>query len=397
MSRVLNIAIVGCGVGGLTTALLLARDGHRVTMFDRFPQPEPVGSGLLLQPTGLAVLGRLGLRGQIESRGDRVGRLHGLAGQRLVLSVDYTRLKIPDAWAIGIHRSALFDVLYSAALGAGASVLSGRAVTGTASEESGAFLSFDEGPAAGPFDLVIDSSGSRSPLVPGTVRPLAYGALWATVPNLGGAALEATLTQRYRAARQMAGLLPVGRLSGRPGRSLALFWSIRVDALDGWRNSGTAAWRAEWSELWPDAAAYAEAIQDIAQFQFAAYHHRTFHRPVEGRLVHIGDAWHSTSPQLGQGANMALLDAWALARSLREQASVEVALEGFVAARRSHVRLYQMLSLALTPLYQSDHLAPAVVRDRLIAPTLSLKPFDHLAAAGVAGLIGKPLARLGLD
>ena len=227
-------------------------------MFDRFAQPEPVGSGLLLQPTGLAVLGKLGLRDQIESLGDRVEHLHGCVGPRLVLSVDYNRLDRPEAWAIGIHRSALFDVLYGAALEAGASVQSGRAVAGS----SGASLSFEDGSEAVPFDLIVDSSGNRSPLVRQPVRPLAYGASWATVPNLGGAALEATLTQRYRAARQMAGLLPVGTSERpMPGRSLALFWSIRVDALERWREAGTAAWRAEWCDLWPEAAAYADAIE----------------------------------------------------------------------------------------------------------------------------------------
>lgn len=258
MGPALNIAIVGCGVGGLATAVLLARDGHRVTLFDRFARPEPVGSGLLLQPTGLAVLGKLGLREQIESRGDRIERLNGLAGRRLVLSVDYNRLTRPEAWAVGIHRSALFEVLYGAALEAGASIHSGHAVNGT----SAASLLFDDDREAGPFDCIVDSSGSRSPLVRQPVRPLAYGALWATVRNLGGAALEATLTQRYRAARQMAGLLPVGQVGDLPGRSLALFWSIRVDALDRWRESGTAAWRAEWCDLWPEAAAYAEAIEE---------------------------------------------------------------------------------------------------------------------------------------
>ena len=90
---------------------------------------------------------------------------------------------------------------------------------------------------------------------------------------------------------------------------------------------------------------------------------------------------------------MALLDAWALAVALREEPSIEPALKRFVAARRFHIRLYQMLSLALTPLYQSDHRAPALVRDWPAAPIMRLRPFDQLAAAGVSGLIGAHLAR----
>src|SRR5688572_31429965 len=56
------------------------------------------------------------------------------------------------------------------------------------------------------------------------------------------------------------------------------------------------------------------------------------------------DSAHSTSPQLGQGANMALLDARALAVALRGATSVAESLEHYVRLRRWHVRLYQFLS-----------------------------------------------------
>ena len=52
----LDIAVAGCGIAGLAGALLLHRRGHAVTLYERFEQPRPLGSGLLLQPTGLAVL-----------------------------------------------------------------------------------------------------------------------------------------------------------------------------------------------------------------------------------------------------------------------------------------------------------------------------------------------------
>ena len=47
-----NIAIVGAGIGGLTAAALLARQGHTITVFDQFNVPRPVGSGLVIQPVG---------------------------------------------------------------------------------------------------------------------------------------------------------------------------------------------------------------------------------------------------------------------------------------------------------------------------------------------------------
>ncbi|MFZ1681270.1 MAG: FAD-dependent oxidoreductase, partial [Rhizobiaceae bacterium] len=52
----MDIAIAGAGPAGLATALFLRRDGHRVTLFERFAEPRPIGSGLIVQPTGQKVL-----------------------------------------------------------------------------------------------------------------------------------------------------------------------------------------------------------------------------------------------------------------------------------------------------------------------------------------------------
>lgn len=56
-----HVAVVGGGIGGLTAALLLARAGAAVTVFERVSEPREVGAGLLLQPNGLAVLDSLSL------------------------------------------------------------------------------------------------------------------------------------------------------------------------------------------------------------------------------------------------------------------------------------------------------------------------------------------------
>ena len=55
------VGVVGCGVAGQAASILLADAGHEVTIFERFAEPRPIGAGLLLQPTGLAVLRALGL------------------------------------------------------------------------------------------------------------------------------------------------------------------------------------------------------------------------------------------------------------------------------------------------------------------------------------------------
>lgn len=73
-----DVAVIGAGVGGLAVGTLLARAGHRVTVLERFAESKLVGSGLMLQPTGLAALERLGVRDEIAALGARITRLHGV-------------------------------------------------------------------------------------------------------------------------------------------------------------------------------------------------------------------------------------------------------------------------------------------------------------------------------
>jgi len=52
MTPRLQIGIAGAGMGGLASAIALHCAGHRVRIFDKFDQPRPVGSGLVVQPVG---------------------------------------------------------------------------------------------------------------------------------------------------------------------------------------------------------------------------------------------------------------------------------------------------------------------------------------------------------
>lgn len=94
---------------------------------------------------------------------------------------------------------------------------------------------------------------------------------------------------------------------------------------------------------------------------------------------------------------MALLDAWALAKGLRESASVAEGLGQAVARRRRHIHLYQLLTALFTPVYQSDSRVLPFIRDRLVGPVSKLWPATSIQAAMVSGLIGNPLRPLGLD
>ena len=160
--------------------------------------------------------------------------------------------------------------------------------------------------------------------------------------------------------------------------------------------TGLDQWKDEVCDLWPETGPLLDQISGPQQLTFARYSHRTLRSPVERALIHIGDAWHSASPQLGQGANMALLDAWALARGLQQADDLDGALNIAVLTRRRHVQLYQWLTALFTPVYQSDSKVLPLIRDRVVGPLSKLWPATWIQAAMVSGLIGNPLRPLGL-
>jgi 2-polyprenyl-6-methoxyphenol hydroxylase-like FAD-dependent oxidoreductase len=392
--RGLDIGIAGCGIGGLAAALLLARDGHRVSLYERFEAPRAVGSGLMIQPTGLAVLERLGLASALIEAAAPVERLLGKAepSGHVVLDVRYEWLRRAGACGYGVHRAALFDILHRAVIAEAIPIHTGRTVTALAEGR----LRFARGDSSQRHDLVVDSLGAGSPLAGEPARPLAYGALWANLDWVEGFD-EAALEQRYRRASVMTGVLPVGLAPGGVRRQAAFFWLLREDRVEAWRSLGLEAWKDEVRALWPATSPLLDQIESLDRLTFARYAHRTLREPAEPGLIHIGDSWHSTSPQLGQGANMALLDSCALATALRDEETLDRALRRAVARRRFHVRLYQALSALFTPAYQSDSLVLPWIRDRIVPPFGRVWPATRIQAEMVAGTFGGPLERLGLD
>lgn len=365
----LHIAIVGYGTAGQAAALLLARDGHRVEVFERAPEPGPVGAGFLLQPTGLQVLWELGLLPDVMAHGRRVNRLYGETPcGRAVMDMRYSGL---DArlFGLGMQRGALFTLLAEAWAGQGM-LHPGHAIDAISDDTRR--IRDPHGRWHGPFDLVVAADGSASRLrgATGAVKREAvypWGALWRLVPQ-GDWAWVDELRQRYVAARKMIGLLPVGTRPGDDTPRLSFFWSLPIDDFEGWRARGLPAWRDEIARLWPEADARLADTVDPDQLARASYRDVTLRHWHRDRLVVLGDAAHGMSPQLGQGVNMALMDAMALRDALRLQADVASALQAYQRQRQAHVGIYQFWSRWLTPIFQSDLDWVARARDVAFLP-----------------------------
>jgi salicylate hydroxylase len=396
MTKSLEIAVCGCGPAGLSAALLLKRAGHQIQLFERYDEPRPVGSGLLLQPTGLGVLAELQLLEPILQLGVRIDKLFGRAmpSQRVALEVRYDAMG--NGWqAIGIHRGALFDVLHNAVIEKEIPINNRMTVEGIKHSASHAALIANRGQQFGRFDLIVDALGANSPLASSIAKRtvLEYGALWLNVPWQAGSSFSMNqLEQRYSGAQRMAGVLPIGKQSSSGAQQAAFFWSLKRSDLLRWRDEGMAKWKTNVYDLWPEAAKLIAHANDPNEITFAQYDHFTARTPYSNRLVHIGDSAHATSPQLGQGANMALIDALALAYALKKDSDLAVALKLYAEMRRWHVRPFQWASSVFTPFYQSDSRVLPFLRDWITAPLSRLPIGDAIVARLVSGMTTAPIA-----
>lgn len=400
--RPLDVGVIGCGTAGGAAALFLSRAGHRVTVYERVDDPRPVGAGIMLQPTGRAVLDALGMHDDVVDRGARIERLRciTLTGRRVV-DIAYADLA-PELFGVGMHRGVLFANLFDAVKRAPIDLRLGVAAEDLARTRHATFVVDTEGRRHGPHELIVVADGARSHFRDDTdlsksVAAYEWGALWCVADD-PERRFRSELFQVVDGNQKMLGLLPtgVGPVEGATTPLVSIYWSIRGDRVDAWRSAGLDAWKKEVLSFAPTADALLATITEPEQMLYASYHDVAMSRWNTHDVVYLGDAAHAMSPQLGQGCNLALFDAWTLAQCIEEYESLATALAAYSAARHDHLKLYQLATRWLTPLFQSDVAILGWLRD-IGMGTMGRVPFvNRMMAASMAGIMTGVFSRVRL-
>ncbi|MDS7931774.1 NAD(P)/FAD-dependent oxidoreductase [Acinetobacter sp. V102_4] len=408
-----HFAIIGAGTAGLATAILLAREGNNVTIFEQVDELSPVGAGLLLQPAGLAVFEHLGVLNEALTLGAKVTGLEGqLPDKRLLVNSHYHEAST-NLYGLGIHRSTLCHVLTQKLSQYSSHITWRMGHTIERLEEHPNEIrvfgfnhnqKFDDC-----FDAVLIANGARSQLRPKAWvkvdQAYPWGAAWSIVPECL-ALNPQILHQFYDRSKIMMGILPTGAIPSAPEQRLAsVFWSLPTAQLPTFLKDEQSkqTWLNQVSERWPDVAEWLKQILYNNQIQpkwlSAQYRDVVMTQFGQGRIGVIGDAAHAMSPQLGQGANMALLDAWAFSQSLQlaqKNQNIDWSLlwQHYHQHRRSSTQFYQFLSRLLTPLYQSDHWWAGGLRDLVFPWMYQIPYFRKEMAITVSGLKTAPFQQL---
>ena len=366
-----RVAIIGAGTAGLSSAIFLSQLGYECDLYEEFKIPHAKGAGILLQPQGIQILDQLKLLNEILHKGSNIDTLYGENNKKqIIMEFNYHDL-CEGLFGLGIHRGSLFDSLYHKAISKINNLYLGHRVNKVKQDDFGATVITDQD-LCKTYDMVVIANGTWSELTKDLTlkikkKPYPWGALWKILDHTDNFS-TGLLSQRYQNCHIMAGMLPSGINPNTNKPCISFFWSLKAGKYQEWKSIDINFWKNKVTTLWPEIKPYINQINSHEDLTFAQYADTIMNHWHDKKIVVIGDAAHAMSPQLGQGANMALVDAWQLSQSLKHNKTIEEALISYSKARKKHLRFYQYASRLLTPFFQSNSKTAALFRDIVFPP-----------------------------
>lgn len=376
----MQIAIVGFGITGAALAVLLSRRGLRVQLFEQAPNVGPVGAGILLQPAGQAVLATLGLLDSALQQAERITEVRVRTHRHHPL----VRIRY-DEWlagqcAYGLHRGRLFEVLRQA-LDDRVQVHLNTRVERCLTRNATAIIIDAQGNEHGPFDWVFGCDGGGSTLrrnssLPSHEYRYPCGALW----HIGHTnRVRGQLFQVTKGTQRLCGLLPTG------DGECSFFWGATANEAAAIRADFTG-WKTEALRLFPESEDILHALPSPNELIFTTWRHLSLPQVVSGRLLLLGDAAFASSPHLGQGVNLGLLDAWMYDHALASTNDLSAAAEQYAQMRQQQRRFYANLTYLLSPFFQSTIKGWGTLRDIGLPLLCATPPFRRQMVSVLTGL-----------
>jgi 2-polyprenyl-6-methoxyphenol hydroxylase-like FAD-dependent oxidoreductase len=325
VSAPLRVLVVGAGIAGLAFARAATDHGMTVEIVERVAAWEPAGSGLFLPANAVRALGDLGLRDVLD-RSEPVRRQRVCDSRgRVLADIDTRRLWGDVGDCLAVHRADLHSALLTATRDV--PIRLGTTVEPDPDRTHEGEVSFTDG-STGRYDVMVGADGIESAIrrsLPGGGAPRFAGQIcWRyvvdDVPGLTG------WTARLGRERTF---LTIGIGSGRVYCYADLNVAGPLEPSGDWRGHFSGFADPVPGLLEHGTTAYFAPIREVIQPQLTA-----------GRVVLIGDAAHAGSPNLAQGAAMALEDAALLADLLAhaDRDQVGPALLAFAARRAPRIR-----------------------------------------------------------
>ena len=319
----MRIGIVGGGIGGLTAAIALLREGHDVIVFEQSRQFLRVGADINLTPNAVRALDGLGIGDAVRAPAarptHRISRNWDNGEVTSLLEMGDEAERKYCAPQLTIHRADLLAAL--AEVFPADRVQFARRASVITQDEAGVDLTFTDG-SSDRVDLLVGADGIHSVVrtaIFGPEQPRFTGvvAFRAVVPaeRLAG-------VPNLQAFTKWWGPTPESQIVTFPlnrGRDIFIFATTAQDSwqLESWTTPGSVTeLRDFYADFHPDARALLEACDTV--LKTALYERDPLPHWSSGRLTLLGDASHPMMPFMAQGAGQAIEDGVVLARQLAD-------------------------------------------------------------------------------
>lgn len=307
-------------------ARALHQRGLTAEVIERMAEWQPIGAGLYLPANAVRALGELGIA-PASAHANPIARqrLFDHRG-RLLADIDLDRIWGSVGGCVAVHRAELHEALRRAT--ADVPVRLGMSVTDL--ENTGApRVSFSNGSSAS-YDLVVGADGIHS-----TIRRVAMGGPPA---RYVGQASWRFVVDGFPDVTEWTVML--GR--GRTFLTIALGGGVVYCYADVNTNDPSGAGRQDWRESFADFAhPVPRLLEQATEAYFAPIEEVAPPAWTAGHVVLIGDAAHASSPNMAQGAAMAVEDALALAEAVTTGQPMDQALAGYQHRRKARVSWVQ--------------------------------------------------------
>jgi 2-polyprenyl-6-methoxyphenol hydroxylase-like FAD-dependent oxidoreductase len=325
----MRIVIVGGGIGGLSAALALRREGFEPSVFEQAPALLDVGAAIAVWPNASRVLERFGVGAAVLARAGRIERARWMGHDGNL----YKHFSFPSTGspAAALHRADLQGTLLHAL--PTETVTLGKTFAGFTSEGAEVCAGFDDGTEV-LCDVLIGADGLHSRVrmqLLGDTNPVYRGyTVWRGIAPLEPASLPPHTALEVFGAGSRFGVGPVGL--GRTGWWATANEPEGVPELPHEHRQKLLrlfkGWCAPVVEL-------IEATPSETILRNAAYDRPRATRWGEGSVTLLGDAVHPMTPNLGQGGCMAIEDAAVLARCLKKYDDASKALRAYESHRQT--------------------------------------------------------------
>jgi salicylate hydroxylase len=358
-SHNMKVVIAGAGIGGLTTALCLAKAGHDIHLVESSPAFLDIGAGIQCGANALCVMQTLGVLDRLTEVAVTPKRVEfrdyqsGLALHTMVLGQSYQEKY--GAPYLHLHRSDLHSVLLGAFLNIQPNGLTlDTKVLSYKEHDNLVKVELSNGDSI-EADLLVAADGINS-----VIRKQLLGNTPATF----------TGNVAWR------GVVPVERLPDNwmdtvvsnfvgPNKHMVLYY-LRQQRLANfvgvvenktWTDSSWSA-KAPWQDLsadfkgWhPTVRSIIDAVDKDSCYRWALYNHQPFSNWSSNRVTLLGDAAHSTLPFMASGAAMAIEDGRILQRAIEQASSLSEGLQLYQRNRFERTAKIQTTSARAGKLY----------------------------------------------